>query len=312
MAKITKAVLLALLGTILFAQAIQAGRGRDNDDCWNENDCDSCFSCQPRQNWFGRRLLNFQSNRCCTRTRGSGCGDPLMTGYDGRTFQFEGQAGHIYNLFTEQNHQLNVKMVEADLHDEAHAETGGTFMDTLSFQYKDTIVVAEVDAEGNMTVTMNGKVIPDKYYKELYDNEALVESEANFPGVGHLIVVTTPMIVVHIQSVKPYTDEFNQLNRGHIDFATTLLEKPREMHGVIGQTMFNKAKHPLLDMQFHGEGVDADYEVSTISGTDFKFNLFGKVLELPGHGRMALENEKLATPIIMGRFSNARLPVIRF
>ncbi|KAK9814775.1 hypothetical protein WJX72_011270 [[Myrmecia] bisecta] len=239
----------------------------------------------------------------CQARRGAGCGKPLLTGYDGRTFDFEGQAGHTYNLLTEQKHQLNVRMSAANLHDEAHAATGGTVMTELSFQYRDHVVMAEVDVDGNMTVSVDGRTIPSKYWQELYDGEVSIESEPFFPQAGHVAVVSSPMVILRVQAVRPFNDSFGQLNRGHIGFSTTLLEKPHAMHGILGQTLFSKAKHPLGDTQFHGEGTDADYQVSSLSAADSKFNLFGVALQLPSHGRVALETEPISAPITLGSFS---------
>lgn len=36
----------------------------------------------------------------------SGKGDPIMTGFDGRTFEFIGQPDTFYNLISERHHQV--------------------------------------------------------------------------------------------------------------------------------------------------------------------------------------------------------------
>ena len=56
-----------------------------------------------------------------------------------------------------------------------------------------------------------------------------------------------------------------------------LSAEPEALHGALGQTINNEmGVLSPWDMAFHGEGVEADYRVSGLFDTDFKFNLFGK------------------------------------
>ena len=55
----------------------------------------------------------------------------------------------------------------------------------------------------------------------------------------------------------------------------TLMSPPGALHGALGQT-FRSPSSSSNDMAFHGDGVEADYEVDSLFGTDFKYNLYGQ------------------------------------
>ena len=45
---------------------------------------------------------------CDVAGKAGGRGDPIMTGFDGRSFEIIGQAGTIYSLISEKHHKVFV------------------------------------------------------------------------------------------------------------------------------------------------------------------------------------------------------------
>jgi hypothetical protein len=39
-------------------------------------------------------------------------GDPIMTGFDGRSFEFMGEVGSYYSLISEHEHQISMRLME--------------------------------------------------------------------------------------------------------------------------------------------------------------------------------------------------------
>ncbi|KAK9829890.1 hypothetical protein WJX72_008500 [[Myrmecia] bisecta] len=242
-----------------------------------------------------------QAGPNCKCVAPGAAGDPLVTGFNGRLFDFSGAPGKYFSMISEQAHQLNVKMVDAGFRDAAHPN-GGVYMGELGFLYRDHSVVAQVDEAGDMTVTVDGKLLAkERFYQAWLDGEATVEVEPHFPELGHVVVISTPMIIVQVRAVPAETVHGVYL-RGHIDFKTTLLAAPARMHGVLGQTLYQKERYPVGDMQFHGEGSPEDYEVSHVLGEDFVYTQYAAVRG-ERYGRVALASsayERLEEPLTAG------------
>ncbi|KAK9808872.1 hypothetical protein WJX72_005517 [[Myrmecia] bisecta] len=255
------------------------------------------------------------NNGACVPNPDAGCGeaDPLITGFDGHVFDFPGVHNATFNMLSERDHQLNVLMVPAGIKDDAHPD-GGSYFGAIGFRYRSHRLLVEISAEGDMTVTLDDKQIPkQRMYMELEPNEeAIFEQEPHFPEVGHVVVFRTEVLAVSILAIQPTTVDLVHY-RGHLDFVTTLLQRPRQMHGVLGQTLHNIARYPLNDMQFHGEGEASDYRVPNLLSSDFPYNLFSPTMPLQWPGqRMALEvleaYEKLPAPKSAGGSKALKLP----
>ncbi|KAK9802956.1 hypothetical protein WJX72_008880 [[Myrmecia] bisecta] len=211
-------------------------------------------------------------------------GDPLVTGFDGHVFEFSGArvSGDLL---------IHVRQNNAGFKDEAHPN-GGVFMGELGFQYKDHSVFAVVDEAGNMTVTIDGdrQLSMERFHLQWTDEEATIEIEPHSPQLGHILVISTPMIIVRVHAVQPTAVNGIHMH-GHIDFVTTLLT------------------YPLADTQFHGEGQPEDYRVTHILADNFTFNQFLGALDGDaGHGRMMLDVApylQLDTPVNAGTWSSA-------
>ena len=53
-------------------------------------------------------LLLLKDCMCDVAGKAGGRGDPIMTGFDGRSFEIIGQAGTIYSLISEKHHKVFV------------------------------------------------------------------------------------------------------------------------------------------------------------------------------------------------------------
>ncbi len=73
------------------------------------------------------------------------CTDPMMTTFDGRTFEFIGEVGAYYNVISEKQHQVSMKLKLGQMWDH-----NGTYMDGIGFKYQDHEVIIELAAGDNM------------------------------------------------------------------------------------------------------------------------------------------------------------------
>ena len=77
-----------------------------------------------------------------------GSGDPIFTGFAGRSFEFLGQPGHYYNVMSERNHQISTKLKVGIMWDH-----NGTYMEGIGFHYRSHKVVIELSATNPDTIT---------------------------------------------------------------------------------------------------------------------------------------------------------------
>jgi hypothetical protein len=69
-------------------------------------------------------------------------GDPIFTGFAGRSFEFMGLPGHFYNVMSERNHQISAKLKVGVMWDH-----NGTYMEGIGFHYRSHKVVIELSAD---------------------------------------------------------------------------------------------------------------------------------------------------------------------
>ncbi len=77
-----------------------------------------------------------------------GSGDPIFTGFAGRSFEFMGQPEHYYNVMSERNHQISTKLKVGVMWDH-----NGTYMEGIGFHYRSHKVVIELSATNPDTIT---------------------------------------------------------------------------------------------------------------------------------------------------------------
>ena len=149
---------------------------------------------------------------CCT-------GDPLLTGFDGHTFDFPGKANQTFNIISEKEHQLNAAFIAANLKD--HFENG-TLVGAVGMAYKDIRVEVSVADDGSLTVIANGVRMTPAWTSTFADQSATL----SFDSFGYALTLTTPLfkwtmygngpeMVPVINCTEPCTDL--EFVRSHID-----------------------------------------------------------------------------------------------
>ena len=94
-----------------------------------------------------------------------GSGDPIFTGFAGRSFEFLGQPGHYYNVMSERNHQISTKLKVGIMWDH-----NGTYMEGVGFHYRSHKVVIELSVTNPDTIT--GESAPPVAQKVLVNHSA--------------------------------------------------------------------------------------------------------------------------------------------
>ena len=145
---------------------------------------------------------------------GNGQGDPRLTGFDGRTFDFAGTPGDVFNVITEAKHQLNVAMVDAELHHKGAAprhlagaddsslndsalECAGTFMTAAGLIYDNHLIEARVGPEGGLTVSADGARVQGSEHLQWDAASLTLNNNAT------ILSLETPMFVWNITAVPP-------------------------------------------------------------------------------------------------------------
>ncbi|EIE23708.1 hypothetical protein COCSUDRAFT_47405 [Coccomyxa subellipsoidea C-169] len=222
---------------------------------------------------------------------GGGTGDPIMTGFDGRVFEFLGVPEAFYNIISERHHQVSTKLKLGELWDH-----NGTYMEGFGFQYRDHGVIMELDSQDELTVTVNGEqLIMTKGETELEmipyveGGELVIVWQKHREGLGNTIEITTELLQVIVWVTPAGTvDEGGKEQPAYLNFDVALLGPPAgsEMQGIVGET-YNRMlageavkdpNNPLYledDYQFHGKGSEADYQVGGYFG-EHAYSLFGK------------------------------------
>jgi len=222
-------------------------------------------------------------------------GDPELRGLDGRTFFFgDNFAGHVFNLISEEHHQLNALFVEGP-HKIAHLGSteealNGTFVGSMGFKMNGQMVQVDTDDEGAMTVVINGKPViltQENNFESIATFDKLnVTTHKYREGLGETVHLVSDVFDFLVYATpRAWDEETKEMNRGHLNMGLGVNADnyfTRTVHGVLGQ--ITPDTHPDVNSlpeelreAFLGEGSEEDYIIQggDLFGDDFKFNLYG-------------------------------------
>lgn len=196
-------------------------------------------------------------------------GDPVVQGFDGCSWYMRGQAGTVVNLITEASHVVNSQLVSANLTDDSH-KNDGTFHGAISMRYKNVVVTAAADPEGNLTVALGDLAVP---FEATRKQDGLTLKVSQFlPYYGQVAEVSTPTFRFFLHAVQPYNTSAGW-SRGHLDFTATMMSGV-SAHGLLGQTVPRAGSTCPEHFDFVGEGSEEDYVVSDLLAVNFEYNQF--------------------------------------
>ena len=140
--------------------------------------------------FISRSLLS----TACTLTRG--CGvlrlDPIFKDFAGRSWEFLGQAGKIYNILSaNEGAVVNMQLVEAGPRHIRQQQGEGTFAGAMAFLVNGMRILASVDEAGSMT----GRPVRTACFEGLPN---LMQACIRLRSWLH--VSTTPVATVHVES----------------------------------------------------------------------------------------------------------------
>ncbi|CAL8466272.1 g5808 [Coccomyxa elongata] len=220
-----------------------------------------------------------------------GNSDPVMYGFAGRSFNFMGEVGKIYNIISTQTLQVSMKLKLAQMWDH-----NGTNMEAIGFMYRTYKVLVALDENQDITVSLQGKVLKEKkvpqHHAWRFENGAYIETvwDKYKPGLGNTVIVTTDVLKMTIwQTPAGIVDEGGVVLPSWLNFGITLLGPPANgiMHGIVGGTYdrylegesaVSKPESQLYlppDDSFHGKFQQEEYEMKDYWDTNFPANLFG-------------------------------------
>jgi hypothetical protein len=235
---------------------------------------------------------------CVLPQSGGGVTDPILTGFDGRSFEFLGEPDRFYNLYSDQQHQVNMKLFPGfvDNHN-------GTYIRGIGFQFHHHKVQVVLLDNGDITVnTEDTTQIVDKDAEQTYrmidqikGSPLILASEPFRMHLGRTVDIKTGTLEINIWATAPGSlDKFNVTQPAYLNFNMTMLAAPAgdNAQGIIGETLGAVARNSLNidlfaesngktvdlgvdDFKFHGQGPEDEYMVSGYFATDFKRNAFG-------------------------------------
>lgn len=234
-----------------------------------------------------------------------GRGDPILTGFDGRSFEFQGEVGKFYDILSERFHLVSTKLKLGEMWNH-----NGTYMEGYGLQYRDHQVTIEITPEDELAVTMNGEqLIMTKGETELEmvpyveGGEMVFLWQLHREGLGNAVEITTDLLQVLVWLTPAGTvDEGGKEQPAYLNFDVALLGPPagNNMAGIVGET-YNRmlagdavndpSSHLFLadDFEFHGKGPETDYIVEGYFGVR-EASPFGKE-----HKRVLIESEDVPT-----------------
>ncbi|KAK9823786.1 hypothetical protein WJX72_012287 [[Myrmecia] bisecta] len=275
---------------------------------------DNCAECKCPNSATNvcNRNVNNGPNSCNGVTQatintkcGGGGNEPVLTGFDGITFEFVGKADTWFNLVSEKEHVLNARMKSANMKSKAHA----TVIDSVALKYKEISIVTTVDDAAALTVVVNGERTITKedlqsapnhaIEVQLDDEDATVVVELFRDYYGHSVRIITPLLDTTVFATPAGLDDYYQeYLPAYLNFDLSLRQPAvQAIHGLLGQTApYSIAAKPKPTSAsarasielFNGHGVEDDYIVSSALSTDFKFSQVGKAQQVLKLARRSL------------------------
>ncbi|BDA44598.1 hypothetical protein COCOBI_06-0740 [Coccomyxa sp. Obi] len=202
-------------------------------------------------------------------SRGSANGDPIMTSFDGRSFEFFGQVGAYYNVISEKQHQMSMKLKLGQMWDH-----NGTYMEGVGFRYQDHKIIIELGADDNMHVYLDGKRLQmavgeneQEHIMGLESGELMLLWQLNRPDTGAAVEITTGT-----------RDEGGVIQPAYLNFDAALLGPPAHgLKGIIGEGYENLADGTAAtevdDFKFHND--EEEFRMDGYFATSHAHNAFG-------------------------------------
>jgi hypothetical protein len=191
-------------------------------------------------------------------------GDPRFAGFEGEWYSVHGQAGHFYNLLSDDYIQINARFCEWPTSGAAMMTAMGV---NLLDRWTGRVETVDVHASAGLMVNDGRHILPLDIRQARVRQASCqeVQQYMNREGFGTFLEafsVETDSYVVYIVRA---TDHVNPL---YVNVIIELKDELRRPHGIIGQTADFDGLPRVM------EGSDDDYEVSSLRSSDFAFNKF--------------------------------------
>jgi hypothetical protein len=231
---------------------------------------------------------------------GGGKGDPIMTGLDGRAFEFFGLPGHTYNVISEKNHQVAMTLKAGQMWDHE-----GTYMSAVGFTYgTHTVKVENVGDDmtvelDNEPLVLRGAQTEQEVILGLAEGELSLTQFAHKADFGKAVEITTDVLQLTIWLTPAGTrDEGGKVQPAYLNFDVALIATPAHntLEGIIGETYAAATSNAIAaenDFKFHG--VEADYEMASLFTTSHPKSIFGKASA--GKARKLIETSPVTFPL---------------
>lgn len=233
------------------------------------------------QNYFDTRTLSYT----LTTSLVVASGDPHFIGFTGDSFDFMGEAGSVFSLFSSHDLLINARFDKAQNPHLFNYSFEPTFMTEIGIRQGETNWVA-------FSHHSDPKMAP---FKEVVGSNATTTPQT-FALDNNGIATWTPpgtFIITFPQYVIKLTREYERTQLAHdvvevfMGVTMTLTSEFEGMaHGVVGQTIVplsNRLVGPNDLLQGGGkiQGVWKDYVIPNghLFGHDFSFNLFNKTID---------------------------------
>jgi hypothetical protein len=194
-------------------------------------------------------------------------GDPHFVGFDGRKFDFHGEANSVFNIISDENMQLNALFVASD-----RVKKTKTYLGSLGLTVGENQLYVACDREkGERIMKFNGE--------DLRTNEVLPLDEEGTVMLGEDGKVTIDLVNFFLK-VRFSSSAHSSC---HINLRASY--KPSDdaalPHGILGQTanknrIIDDVSEPGMNGEGAIEGQWRDYIIASgdLFGSDFKFNRF--------------------------------------
>ncbi|BDA47593.1 hypothetical protein COCOBI_10-4420 [Coccomyxa sp. Obi] len=165
---------------------------------------------------------------------------PLLTSFDGHTFQFTGKPGSYYDLISADEHQVTMKLQAGRA-----LNHKGIFIEGLGVQYHQHKIVVNVNAHDVLAVFMDGQELQMREAETKQEHflgteegsELLLAWSLQYPELGNAVELVTDLLRVVIWLTPAQTiDQDGVAQPAYLNFDAQLLAPPHgDMQGIVGE-----------------------------------------------------------------------------